>query len=87
MKIFVSSIDEAIAYTATYIVVNLMLQNYLYGRVRWPWMSELYEYVQGVFLTQAILSVLTSPRKPTFNVTAKGQSLDRDHLSRLAPPS
>ena len=86
VKIFVSSIDEAIAYTATYIVVNLMLQNYLYGRVRWPWMSELYEYVQGVFLTKAILSVLTSPRKPTFNVTAKGQSLDHDHLSRLAPP-
>ena len=86
VKIFVSSIDEAIAYTATYIVVNLMLQNYLYGRVRWPWMSELYEYVQGVFLSQAILSVLTSPRKPTFNVTAKGQSLDHDHLSRLAPP-
>lgn len=86
VKIFVSSIDEAIAYTATYIVVNLMLQNYLYGSVRWPWVSELYEYVQGVFLTQAILSVLTSPRKPTFNVTAKGQSLDHDHLSRLAPP-
>jgi cellulose synthase (UDP-forming) len=86
VKIFVSSIDEALAYTATYIVVNLMLQNYLYGRVRWPWMSELYEYVQGVFLARAIFSVVASPRKPTFNVTAKGQSLDQDHLSKLAPP-
>jgi cellulose synthase (UDP-forming) len=86
VKIFVSSIDEALAYTATYIVVNLMLQNYLYGRVRWPWMSELYEYVQGVFLARAIVSVVASPRKPTFNVTAKGQSLDQDHLSKLAPP-
>lgn len=86
VRIFVSSIDECIAYTASYVVANAMLQNNLYGRVRWPWMSELYEYVQGVFLARSILSVAISPRKPTFNVTAKGQSLDRAHLSKLAAP-
>ncbi len=86
VKIFVSSMDEALAYTATYMVVNLMLQNYLYGRVRWPFVSELYEYVQGVYLARAIVSVIMKPRKPTFNVTAKGLSLDEDHLSSLAAP-
>ena len=86
VKIFVSNLDEAIAYTATYIVVNLMLQNYLYGRVRWPWMSELYEYLQGIYLAKAIVSVVMSPRKPTFNVTAKGLTLDNDHISELAWP-
>ncbi len=86
VKIFVSNVDEAIAYTATYIVVNLMLQNFLYGSVRWPWVSELYEYVQGVFLVKAIVSVVASPRKPTFNVTAKGLTLDNDHLSELSWP-
>ena len=86
VKIFVASVDESVAYTATYIVVNVMLQNFLYGHVRWPWVSEIYEYVQGVFLSKAILSVVLSPRKPTFNVTAKGQTLDHDHLSRLAWP-
>jgi cellulose synthase (UDP-forming) len=86
VKIFVSNVDEAIAYTATYIVVNMMLQNYLYGSVRWPWISELYEYVQGVFLAKAIVAVALSPRKPTFNVTAKGLSLENDHLSELAWP-
>ena len=86
VKIFVSSMDEALAYTATYMVVNLMLQNYLYGRVRWPFISELYEYVQGVYLAKAIVSVIISPHKPTFNVTAKGLSLDEDHLSGLAQP-
>ena len=30
--------------------------------------------------------MIASPHKPTFNVTAKGQSLERDHLSSLAPP-
>jgi cellulose synthase (UDP-forming) len=63
-----------------------MIHNHLHGHVRWPWMSELYEYVQGVYLIKAIASVIVSPRKPTFNVTAKGISLDSDHLSALAWP-
>ncbi len=86
VKIFVSNADEAIAYTATYMVVNIMLQNYMFGMVRWPWISELYEYVQGVFLAKAIVSVVANPRKPTFNVTAKGLTLDNDHISELSWP-
>ena len=86
VKIFVSNLNEAIAYTGTYIIVNMMLQNYLYGSVRWPWVSELYEYLQGVFLAKAIVAVVAKPRKPTFNVTAKGLTLDNDHLSELSWP-
>jgi cellulose synthase (UDP-forming) len=86
VKIFVSNVDEAIAYTLAYMIVNVMLQNYLFGVVRWPWVSELYEYCQGVFLSKAIVSVVLNPRKPTFNVTAKGLTLDNDHLSELAWP-
>lgn len=86
VKIFVSNVDEAIAYTLTYMIVNVMVQNYLFGVVRWPWVSELYEYCQGVFLSKAIVSVVLNPRKPTFNVTAKGLTLDNDHLSELAWP-
>ncbi|QGM47631.1 UDP-forming cellulose synthase catalytic subunit [Methylocystis heyeri] len=86
VKIFVSNVDEAIAYTLTYMIVNVMLQNYLFGVVRWPWVSELYEYCQGVFLSKAIVSVVLNPRKPTFNVTAKGLTLENDHLSELAWP-
>ncbi|ACL58648.1 UDP-forming cellulose synthase catalytic subunit [Methylobacterium nodulans] len=86
LKIFVASVDESIAYTATYIVINLMMQNYVYGKFRWPLISELYEYIQGLFLCKAIASVIVSPRKPTFNVTRKGLSLDYDHLSALSLP-
>jgi cellulose synthase (UDP-forming) len=86
VKIFVANVQEAIAYTAIYIVANMMMQNYLFGSLRWPWVSEIYEYVQGVFLTRAIVSTLLAPRKPTFKVTAKGESLDHDFLSELAWP-
>jgi len=86
VKIFVCNVDEFVAYTLTYMTANLMLQNYLYGCVRWPLISELYEYCQGVFLSKALISVCMNPRKPTFNVTAKGLTLDNDHLSELSWP-
>lgn len=86
IKIFVSNFGETLAYTASYVTVNALMQSYLYGHVRWPWMSELYEYVQGVYLTKAIASVIVSPRKPSFNVTAKGTSQEDDRLSELAWP-
>ena len=74
VKIFVSNVDEAIAYTLTYMIVNVMVQNYLFGAVRWPWVSELYEYCQGVFLSKAIVSVVMNPRKA--DIQRHGQRLD-----------
>ena len=86
LEIYEANISEFIAYTAVYMAANMMMQNYLYGQVRWPWVSELYEYVQAVYLIRSIAGVLLNPRKPTFNVTAKGQTLDSKRLSELAAP-
>jgi cellulose synthase (UDP-forming) len=86
LKIYNSSSREFVAYTLTYIVAVLLVQNTMFGRVRWPWVSELYEYVQSPHLARAILSVLLDPRAPKFDVTAKGQRLERDHVSELAKP-
>ena len=66
--------------------VNLMMQNYLYGRYRWPWISELYEYIQSVYLLPAVVSVMLNPSKPTFKVTAKNESLDKSYISELGRP-
>jgi cellulose synthase (UDP-forming) len=86
MKIFVASSEDFIAHTVTYLIVGELIRNYLYGSVRWPWMSEIYEYVQSVYLFRAIISVILQPRRPTFNVTAKGQSTAGDRLSELSLP-
>jgi cellulose synthase (UDP-forming) len=86
LKIYVANVDQMFAYTVTYLVVNVMIQNYLYGRVRWPWVSELYEYVQSIYLFRAIFSVIFNPRKPTFNVTDKSLTLEEDQLSELSRP-
>ncbi|WP_082666407.1 UDP-forming cellulose synthase catalytic subunit [Aureimonas sp. AU4] len=86
LKIYDVSTQEFVAYTLTYLAVSSLIRNYLYGSVRWPWMSELYEYVQSVYLFRAIISVLVNPRRPTFNVTAKGDTLAEDRLSEIAWP-
>lgn len=86
LQIFTASGGEFMAYTLTYMIVNLMMQNYLYGAFRWPWVSELYEYVQTVHLLPAVISVILNPRKPTFKVTAKDESIARSRLSEIGKP-
>jgi len=86
LEIYESNIYEFASYAVTYMVASMAMQSYLFGRVRWPWVSELYEYVQSVMLAGAIVSVVRNPRKPTFNVTAKGQTLDKSGLSPIAGP-
>ncbi|SMD15183.1 cellulose synthase (UDP-forming) [Fulvimarina manganoxydans] len=86
LEIYQASLQEFFAYTALYMLANAMLQNYLYGDVRWPWISELYEYVQSVYLLGAIAAVIRAPKSPTFKVTAKGVTTESDRLSSLAKP-
>lgn len=86
MQIYVANMQEFIAYTVLYMIGNMMMQNYLYGTVRWALVSEVYEYVQTLYLSRGLLSVILNPYKPTFNVTDKGNSLDKDHLSELSTP-
>ncbi len=66
--------------------VNLMMQNSMYGSFRWPWISELYEYVQSVHLLPAVVSTMLHPRKPTFNVTAKDESIAESRVSEIGLP-
>jgi len=86
LQIFTASGGEFAAYTLTYVVVNLVMQNSLFGRWRWPWISELYEYIQSVHLFGALLSVVRNPSKPTFKVTAKDENVDVSRLSELSRP-
>jgi cellulose synthase (UDP-forming) len=86
MEIYKATVSEFFAYTVIYMGALLIMQSYLYGRVRWPLISELYEYVQSVYLIGAVLKVLMNPRAPKFKVTNKGVAVDRDYLSELAAP-
>src|SRR5947209_14538425 len=86
MQIYIANAQDFLSYTVLYILPNMMMQNYLYGKVRWALVSEVYEYMQTLYLAQGLFSVILNPYKPTFNVTDKGNSLDKDHLSELSAP-
>lgn len=86
LQIYNASLQEFIAYTMFFLFSNVLVQNQVYGTVRWPWISELYEYVQSIYLVKSIASVLVNPRAPSFNVTAKGETLDESHLSPMGWP-
>ena len=86
LQIYNASLQEFIAYTVFFLISNVLVQNQVFGKVRWPWISELYEYVQSIYLIKSIGSVILNPRAPSFKVTAKGETLEHSHLSPLAWP-
>ena len=86
MEIFMASVGEFVAYTVPYLVAVVLLQSFLFGRQRWSWMSEVYEYIQAVHLWKSVLGTCGAPRRPQFNVTPKGFILDEEKLSTFAPP-
>ena len=57
-----------------------------YREVRWPFISQVYETIQSIYVTQGIFRVLRRPRSPSFQVTPKGERLDSHFISSLSWP-
>jgi cellulose synthase (UDP-forming) len=86
LKIFATNWQTFVAYAIPYIVTVFTVSNYLYGTVRWAFVSELYELLQSAYTIPAIFSTILKPRSPKFNVTPKGETLSQDFVSPLAGP-
>ncbi|MES2830405.1 MAG: UDP-forming cellulose synthase catalytic subunit [Pseudomonadota bacterium] len=78
--------DDILIYAMPSLFASLITTQYFYGRVRWPFMSQLYEIIQSVYVTRGLVEVLRKPRSPSFQVTPKGEVLNTDFVSALAPP-
>ena len=86
IQIYAVGVEYFLAYGVPHIIGAILLSSMLYGGSRWVFASELYEVVQAVHCSGAILRVFRNPRAPTFDVTPKGESLERDFVSPLARP-
>ncbi|GAA5785201.1 UDP-forming cellulose synthase catalytic subunit [Chitiniphilus shinanonensis] len=86
LHIYDATFTEFLAYTVPHVIGVMLVSDYLFGKVRWAFVSELYELLQSFFSLPGIIQVLKNPRAPTFNVTPKGEQLDEDFISRLAGP-
>ena len=86
LNVYNASLSQVLAYAIPHVVGAVALSDYMFGHVRRPFFSELYEFVQGVFNVPALVSVILRPRAPSFKVTPKDRSLTEDRLSPLALP-
>ncbi len=86
LKIYDSNFVDFLAFAMPHLISAFMVQAFLFGTVRWSFVSELYELMQSVYCFPAIVKVFLNPRAPSFNVTAKGEILNRDFISPLAKP-
>ena len=86
LRIYDANLREFLAYALPHLIAATLVANYLFGKVRWPFVSEIYEIMQSLFSLPAIFRVLLNPHAPKFMVTPKGEQISQDFLSRLSGP-
>ncbi|MEJ2688519.1 MAG: UDP-forming cellulose synthase catalytic subunit [Deltaproteobacteria bacterium] len=86
LNVYNATLSELAIYTVPYLMVLLIGSDYMFGRVRWNFISQVYELMQSMFTFKAVLAVLRNPRSPRFGVTPKAKIQERDFISPLAKP-
>jgi len=86
LRIYDATFNELAIYTLPYIMVLLMASSYMYRKVRWNFISNVYETMQSMHSFGAVLAVLKNPHAPSFGVTPKSEKLEEDFISPLAKP-
>jgi len=86
MRVYNASFSQILGYALPHLAASYYVTNYLFGRLRHPFFSELFETIQSIFLAPRVLSVFRNPRRPTFRVTPKTLSRQSDSLTPCRPP-
>jgi cellulose synthase (UDP-forming) len=86
LRVYNASLLQVLGYTVPHLIASYFVSNSLYGKLRHPFFSDLFETIQSIFLAPAVLSVFFRPRAPEFKVTPKTISLEKDRLTHLASP-
>jgi cellulose synthase (UDP-forming) len=86
LRIFEATLAEFMLFTLPHVICSLLVFNHLFGRFRWPFVSDLYELLLSLFTVRAVGLALLRPRAPRFRVTPKGDSILSDEVSRLVLP-
>ncbi len=83
-KVYHASVSQIIAYAVPPVLSVFVVMDFFYGRYRRRFFSEVYESVQSLFLTPAVLSAIFNPRKPSFKITPKGKKVANEFLNPMA---
>jgi len=86
LKIYAATVETFCANAVPYLITMFTASNYLYGRARWSFISELYELLQSMHTIPAIIATFMRPRSPQFKVTPKQETLEENFVSPIAVP-
>lgn len=81
LRVYNVSIEQILSYALPHLIGSLSIFNYLYGKVRHPFFSEVFETAQSFFLLFPTIGAILNPRAPTFKVTPKGTSLKKSVIN------
>ena len=86
LRVYNASLTQVLVYAVPHLLASYFVSNFLYGKLRHPFYSELFEIIQSIYLIPAVVSVFRRPRAPRFRVTPKATSRDHDNLTHLSTP-
>ncbi len=86
LRVYNASLSQVLVYAVPHLLASYFVSNFLYGKLRHPFYSELFEIIQSIYMIPAVLSVFRRPRAPRFRVTPKFVPLNRDTLTHLSTP-
>ena len=86
LQIYNASLTQILIYAVPHVVAAQICNAVLFGRTRWPLISELYEIMQSIYSMMAIIQVFRNPRKPQFIVTPKSEVVEEEFISPLVRP-
>ncbi len=71
-------------YGMPYVLSTMVFADLIFGEIRWPMMSDVYEMVQTPLAAPALAATVIRPRQLSFRVTPKGEPMDEDFVPRVA---
>lgn len=83
-KVYHASVAQIVAYALPHVLSVFVVMEFFYGRFRRRFFSEVYESVQALFLTPAVISTIFNPHRPKFKITPKGKTVDHEFLNPMA---
>lgn len=86
LRVYNASLMQVLVYAVPHLLASYFVSNFLYGKLRHPFYSELFETIQSIYMIPAVVSVFRRPRAPRFRVTPKFVPLNRDTLTHLSTP-
>ncbi len=86
LRIYNATLKEFLLYPLPHVIGAVLVADFLFGRMRWAFVSELYELMQSFYNLTGIVRVIRNPQAPSFMVTPKGETLERESISRLSRP-